>query len=252
MLEQFGKDRENFLGEPEKKAEIFRKITNSQSKRYYITFFIFELLNYIIGILVFVLTDSFLSQKFSTYGLDTINYLIGNGKTIEIQGNSKLVEPAQEETVNPMCNLFPTVVNCEYTFYGTVKGTKEERSGLCLMKQNFMNQKIYLILWIWFFILFGISLIMIAYRIAILIFPQLARRALLSQMKTSECSEVEKLLVDFEHIGNWFLLTQIGQNANPYKLRTFIKEAKQAEESFPNTTSKTKKFIRNSNANRIV
>ena len=31
-------------------------------------------------------------------------------------------------------------------------------------------------------------------------------------------------MLDFNHIGNYFLLTQIGRNATPYNFREFMKE----------------------------
>ena len=238
MIEQFGKDRENFLEEPEKKAQIFRKITNNETKRYFFTFVIFEWINYIVGVLVFVVTDKFLSGKFSSYGLDTLAYLMGNGREEEINRGDKTVP----EKVNPMCNLFPTVVNCDLSLYGVGKGSEDTRSYLCLMKQNIMNQKIYLVLWIWLVFLLGLSLFMFLYRIAILILPDFRRLALLRYMKTSQSSAVNRLSLDFEHIGNWFLLIQIGKNTNPYKLREFLREAKNAEHSRTNTDPKTRKF----------
>ena len=245
MIEQFGEDRKTFLNEPEKKAEIFRRVTNNESKRYFSTFVIFEWINYIVGILVFVITDKFLAGKFSSYGLDTLGYLMGNGKEVEIPGEGNTISA----TVNPMCNLFPTVVNCDLSFYGVGIGHEEKRSYLCLMKQNIMNQKIYLVLWIWLVFLLGLSLFMFLYRIAFLVLPDFRRRVLLRYLKTSQSSAVDSLSVDFEHIGNWFLLIQIGQNANPYKLREFLREAKNAEHSHQNNDSKYRKFDARSNGN---
>lgn len=236
MIEQFGEDRKKFLEKPEKGAEIFRKITNNETKRYYFTFVVFEMLNYFVGILVFALTDKFLSGKFSNYGLDTINYLNGNGKIVEVTGKDGTISG----TVNPMCNLFPTIVNCEFSYYG-VTGNADQKSTICLMGQNIMNQKIYLVLWIWFVILFGVSATMFTYRIATFTLPAFRRTTILRQMKTNTSLAVDDLYLDLEHIGNWFLLLQIGQNANPYKFREFLKEAKKLEDS-KKKCSKTRKF----------
>ena len=250
MMEQFGEDRKKFLEKPEKGAEIFRKITNNETKRYFFTFVMFEMLNYIVGILVFALTDNFLSGKFSSYGLDTISYLNGNGKIVEVTGKDGTVSG----TVNPMCNLFPTIVNCEFSYYGVNSGA-DTRSAICLMGQNIMNQKIYLVLWIWFVILFGVSAIMFTYRIVTLALPAFRRTSLLRHMKTTNSKVVDDLYLDFEHIGNWFLLSQIGQNTNPYTFREFLKESKKLEDSnkrYPKNTkfkseSKSKSDLGNDN-----
>merc|ERR1711944_159403 len=144
------------------------------------------------------------------------------------------------QVLNPMCSVFPTTVNCQFSFFG-VNGHPDKRSNICIMGQNIMNQKIYLVLWIWFVILFGVSATMFTYRIATFTLPAFRRTTILRQMKTNTSLAVDDLYLDFEHIGNWFLLSQIGQNANPYKFREFLKEARKLEDS-KKKCSKTRKF----------
>ena len=75
---------------------------------------------------------------------------------------------------------------------------------------------------------------MFIYRIAILVLQDFRRSVLLRYLKTSQSSAVSSLSLDFEHIGNWFLLIQMGKNTNPYKLRVFLKEARNAENAHQN------------------
>ena len=217
MLEQFGSSRSNFLSDKEKHAAIFKKLSKNQTKRYFFTFIFFECLNYVLAIVVFVMTDKFLFGKFATYGLDAIAYLRGTATAIESpDGNGKVV-------VNPMCNLFPTIVSCDFNFYG-VTGQTDSRSNICLMGQNIMNQKIYLIIWIWFVVLFTVSGCMILYRVLTFVLPDFQRKSIQMYIQSTDDEAVKALLLDFDHIGNWFLLTQIGRNTDPYKFREFLNE----------------------------
>ena len=43
---------------------------------------------------------------------------------------------------NPMCNLFPTVVSCDWKTVGA-GGGDEITNGLCVLSQNIVNQ------WVW-------------------------------------------------------------------------------------------------------
>ena len=40
---------------------------------------------------------------------------------------------------NPMCNIFPTVVSCDFLSVGG-SGGKQTFNGLCLLSQNIVNQ----------------------------------------------------------------------------------------------------------------
>merc|ERR1719510_661111 len=54
--------------------------------------------------------------------------------------------------------------------------------------------------------------------------PVFQRGEIQKLLLTSSDSDVKKLILDFDHIGNHFLLTQIGRNATPYNFREFMKE----------------------------
>ena len=43
-------------------------------------------------------------------------------------------------------------------------------------------------------------------------------------LKSKDVDAVKALKLDFDHIGNWFVLTQIGRNATPYAFRKFLNE----------------------------
>ena len=219
MMEQFGSSRREFLEDAEKSASVFKKMSKNHTKLYFFTFVFFEILNFVTGVTVFLLTDWFLDQNFSTYGSKTIAYLRGSGETTEVDigGQTKSVK------LNPMCSVFPTSVRCDTTVAG-VNGVGDELSDLCILGQNIMNQKIYLVLWIWFVVLFSVSACMIVYRVLTCILPGFQRKEIQGYLKSSDDYAVRRLRLDFDHIGNYFVLTQIGRNATPYTFRKFLDE----------------------------
>ena len=49
---------------------------------------------------------------------------------------------------NPMCAVFPTVTSCDIPNVGAAGG-EQIHNGLCVLTQNIINEKIYLVLWFW-------------------------------------------------------------------------------------------------------
>ena len=87
-----------------------------------------------------------------------------------------------------------------------------------------MNQKIYLVLWVWFVVLFSVSACMIIYRVLTCMLPLFQRIEIQGYLKSTDDFAVQRLIIDFDHIGNYFVLTQIGRNATPYTFRKFLDE----------------------------
>ena len=60
--------------------------------------------------------------------------------------------------VNPMCELFPKQVACYYSRYG-MGGGLDSRHAMCILGQNMMNDKVFLLIWVWqgLLVLIGIN-----------------------------------------------------------------------------------------------
>jgi len=220
MLAQFGSNKQNFVKDAKGSASNFKMLSNNQTQRYFFTFVIFEAANFVMGILIFLLTDWFLDGQFSSYGIKSIDYLRGSLPCTEVDvgGGGDLCPD-----INPMCSVFPTTVRCEVISYGA-NGEADISNHICVLGQNIMNQKIYLILSIWFMILFSVSACSILCRVLTTMLPVFQRGEIQKLLLTSSDSDVKKLILDFNHIGNYFVLTQIGKNATPYNFREFMKE----------------------------
>lgn len=127
-------------------------------------------------ILSFHLTDAFLGMKFSSYGFDVWSYY-RRDRTTDYQPETR--------RPNPMCSVFPTKVysydipniqqffslslfssvqvSCTITLV-QITGAPAPKSGLCILAQNIVNEKIFLILYFWYIILFVLTILYAIYR----------------------------------------------------------------------------------------
>lgn len=217
MMEQFGSNSREFLEDPEKSAKIFKDLSKNQTRRYFYTFVFFECLNYVVAIGNFVLIDNFLSGQFFTYGRDAMQYYAGYGADTTVDDGKE----TRQIKLNPLCSVFPTIVSCAFSTFG-VTGKEDKTSKICILGQNLMNQQIYLLVWIWFIVLISASTFMILYRLVTFSLVDFQRRAIQYYIKSEDDNASKAILLDFDHIGNWFILTQIGRNSTPYTFRRFL------------------------------
>ena len=217
MLKQFGENRMDFLKDADGATTKFNHLSNNLNRRYFFTFVFFECLNLLTAIGSFSMIDQFLSGRFYGYGIDAINFYTGKGVYTEIKtsGGTETVK------LNPMCSVFPTIVSCDYQIYG-VTGHLDKRSNICILGQNLMNQKIFLIIWIWFMVLFAVTACMILYRLVTLFSEDGRTYTIQYYAKSEDKVAVKKIKLGLRFIGNWFLLTQIGRNSDPYRFREFL------------------------------
>ena len=63
-----------------------------------------------------------------------------------------------------MCAAFPTEVSCNIPYIGAAGG-QAIGNGLCVLTQNNINEKLYLVFWFWFVFLFVVSVFAVTYRL---------------------------------------------------------------------------------------
>lgn len=131
--------------------------------------------------------------------------------------------------------VFPRVAKCTYESYGP-SGSKQKFDAFCLLPLNIMNQKLFVILWIWYIIQVVISFLNLIYWV-ILLYSRKARIYILYR-KTMENVSYQ-LLLDASHkahFGHFFILYQIAKNTNHTTFIELISEL----------------AIQNSNANELI
>merc|ERR1711923_312839 len=129
----------------DKIVERFRKL-RLRANRFHLAFFVCELLNIASVFICFFILNSLLGRKFFSYGYNFSNF-----------------NPADADEVNPMCNLFPTLVSCN-VIAGGITGDADRSNILCLLSNNLFNQYYFLILWFWWVVLLVISGLGLVYR----------------------------------------------------------------------------------------
>ena len=198
MLDQFGTEKGSFLSPRIKNGEVFDGLSKKKTMRYFFAFVFCEFMNLGFAIINFIIMNYFLGGHF-------YNRMLSCKESI-----------------------FPTRLSCQVYYYdGSGRNTRED--SLCLLGQNLINQKIYVLIWAWFIVLFIASGCMIVFRTLCLVLP-LLRKMIVQSYTTGKGIEkiaygrLDSPTYDFGHIGHWFLLTQIGKNSTPNSFTNFLKE----------------------------
>lgn len=111
-------------------------------------------------------------------------------------------------------SIFPKVSKCTYQAFGP-SGTIQSFDALCLLPLNVINQKLFIIVWVWYIIQLTLSVLNLIYWFIVSISEKiriyiLCKRALQTvsrkQMLHASCKA---------HLGHFFVLIQIAENTNP-------------------------------------
>ena len=121
---------------------------NSQHKIYVCKFIFCEFLKLVNIFGQMFLMDAFFGGQFSLYGLDVVFLFLNVG----------------EERADPLARIFPKMTKCSFKHYGA-SGTIQIHDGLCILPINFINEKIFVLIWFWFLALFILSSLHFSYRV---------------------------------------------------------------------------------------
>eukprot|EP00092_Neocalanus_flemingeri_P088589 GFUD01111947.1.p1 GENE.GFUD01111947.1~~GFUD01111947.1.p1 ORF type:complete len:294 (+),score=80.07 GFUD01111947.1:73-882(+) len=200
----------------EKFVKYFKAIFHHNSW-YFASFVFCELLNFILLGIQFMLTDRFLNDKFMWYGWEVVDYYSWSHRDRMNQ---------QLGIRNPMCSVFPTVTSCNIPNVGAAGGA-QVHNGLCVLTQNTINEKIYLVLWFWYAFLGPVSVLFVFYRLITLFFHGVRFSLLFRTVRHKYDDDIRKrveYVLAKGQIGDWFVLYQLAKNCNIYFYREFIRE----------------------------
>lgn len=96
-------------------------------------------------------------------------------------------------------------------------GGKVFTTGICILSQNIINEKVYLFLWFWFVFLYVCVLIQLLFECVTLFLPAF-RGVIIAQYTGTYTGKMKRYLQHKCNVGDWFVLYQIGKNTN----RTFF------------------------------
>jgi len=212
----------------EKFVKYFKAIFHHNSW-YFASYVFCEFLNFIFLGLQFFLTNKFLHNKFMWYGWSVIKYYTYSQK-----------ERMDKELglKNPMCTVFPTVTSCDIPNVGAA-GVAQVHNGLCVLTQNIINEKIYLVLWFWYCFLGPVSVLYMCYRLITIFFHGIRFSLLYRKVRRKYDDDIRRCLeyvLAKGQIGDWFVLYQLSKNCNPYFFREFIRELAMELSNRPKTS----------------
>ena len=221
LMQEFGTDAKSatiradddkFQETVSKYVNFFKSIQRANN-RYYFKFLVCEALNIVALTVNFISADHFLGGKFKTYGVDVVNYY-----SVHYHVRKLL------HTINPMCDVFPTKVSCDVSTVGAGSGS-QTNNGLCILSQNIINEKIYLVLWFWFIFLFCVAGFRAVYTAVIAMVPSVRASTLASLTRSShKYDRITAKLVQGLGPGDCFVLRQVGRNCNAYFFRALLEE----------------------------
>jgi len=200
----------------EKFVKYYKAIFHHNS--WYFACFVFcEMLNFGLLFLQFQLTDSFLNYKFRWYGWDVVKFYSFDFKT---RNDPEL------NMRNPSCAVFPTITSCNIPNVGAAGGS-QFHNGLCVLTQNIINEKIFLVLWFWYAFLGPVSVLFVFYRLITILFDGV-RFTLIYKTVRHKYDDGIRRCLEFilakGQIGDWFVLYQLSKNCSSYFFREFIRE----------------------------
>lgn len=178
---------------------------------YPMKFFACELLNTVIVMFQILITDYFLGYEFGTYGFRAIKDSLKD----------------QQDRTDPLIRVFPSMTKCSFPTYGP-SGSVQYIDGLCVLPMNSVNEKIYIVLWVWFVVLIGLNAIALAYRFFVSLMPSLRVSIMYKLVAHSITREqCETLLQDtsltpIQNYGEWFLLYMILKNLDDVAIHDLV------------------------------
>ncbi|CAL4093605.1 unnamed protein product, partial [Meganyctiphanes norvegica] len=179
-------------------AKVLRYLESSYgiNGHYCMFYFLCEVLNLVNVVGQMYLLDSFFNGFFfkHAYGSEVFRYFS---------------QSDEERGMDPLIQAFPRITKCNF-YDGGSSGTIQKRDFLCILPQNNLNEKIFLVIWLWYIILTTITAAHLALRILILVVPTL-RQYMMEYRGSLESQEVSHLVANLP-LGDYCLLELFYKN----------------------------------------
>jgi len=192
---------------------VFQEHLHNKYTKYAGIFFFCEFLNVVVVMTNMFLTNRFLHYNFLDYGPKIWYYY------------NLPPEEQREQELNPMCDTFPRLAACDYTRYGP-GGGQETKQALCILGLNMINDKIFMVIWVWYVFIFLMGGFRFIYRIFQVSFWRvryfLIKRKIRRYFRKDENDQHIQYYIQHCSIGDWLVLYQMSRNMNKRFFSDFI------------------------------
>lgn len=197
-----------------KKVNIIKYLKDSWglNMRYSVLYFVCEVLNLVNVVGQMFLMNRFLGGFFMKYGIKVISFLTSD----DTKRNDALME------------TFPRMTKCIFHLFGA-SGEIEKKDVLCVLPQNIINEKIYLVMWFWFIILTIITILQVVWQLVIFNSPTVRVRLLQRLAQKNFCPRMENAIRNM-HLGDFCLVLSIGKNLDIFSFRDVMQGVVEASE----------------------
>jgi len=205
---------ENAAEKQETLMRNYCEYVHNKFNKYAFGFFFCELLNVVITISQIFVTHAFLNYQYFDYGYLVYQYYSLDSETRSLK-----------TTFNPMCEVFPNVVACNFHRFGK-GGHQETKNAICILGLNIINSKVFALLWLWHCVLVPVGVVRILTRAFQLCSKHL--RLFLLKFEMDQYISNNKQRHHIEHyilncsIGDWFVLSQMNKNMNKRFFAEFV------------------------------
>lgn len=110
--------------------------------------------------------------------------------------------------------IFPKLAKCAYKIFGS-SGTLQSFDAFCLLPLNILNQKLFIIVWIWYIVQLFVSILNLLYWVIISHSENMRIYILRKKSMNSVSHNLMLRASRSAHLGNFFILNQIAKNTNP-------------------------------------
>lgn len=198
-----------------KLLDLFVEQVHNKFNKYAFYFFLCELLNIIITVIMIGATHIFLHHQYFDYGINIYKYY-----------RLPVEERILNSTVNPMCEVFPKVATCSYVRYARLGGGQESKNAICILNMNMINDKAFTILWFWHCILLVFGTVRIFTRVCQVSSSMI--RYFLMKVQMHRFLSSNRHAKHIQHyvlhcsIGDWFVLYQMNKQMNKRFFSEFL------------------------------
>ncbi|XP_068235262.1 innexin inx3-like [Palaemon carinicauda] len=197
-----------FHDDADKKKENILKYWKESwgvNSRYVTIYHFSEAVNFINVILQMYAMDEFFGGFFWEYGTKVLS----------------VISKSDAERHDALVTIFPRMTKCHFKKIGA-SGTIETRDVLCILPQNIVNEKIFLVMWLWFVILAAVTGAWLIYR-TVLMFSSALRLTLLQYLAKDRFTDRVEKAINLLPLGDFCLLENIGYNLDVLNFRDIVR-----------------------------